>query len=727
MRRTSGDAQSDLGAPRGLTLLATGPWPSMAFGLLIYLVTLGNDFTYDDNAIVRENARVRDAFDVRALWLTDWWNNPTKHEPILDPGRDRLYRPLTMHSFAAQYAIHGLWAPGFHAINVSLHIGCCWLVWLLGWRILHDRVCAAAGSVLFAAHPVHVEAVANVVGRAEVLAALLLLGGLIWLLPARRGPVTVGRTAGAAALFLLAVFAKETAICYPALAALALWWGRRGSREASEARAARGPALRWWAARLGVLFAPMLIYFPMRVLALEGRIIRDRITSILFNPLFDASPLERFWGALSVLGHYVRLTLFPEWLSCDYGLAILDPARLPDVMSWLGMVGVAALVFGVSQVFAQSLSRRAIGLLSGMFVVSYALVSNTMLLIGVSVAERLMYWPSAPLLIALGTLGVWGYRRFTSTGRSPLVLQLAAIVVVAAFGARSLQRSMEWIDDRTLFATDVARSPKGAQLNSVRARQLLEDSERAATPEAQAALLAEAAGHAEAALAIRARFPDAVLQLGLIRAKQGRLEDAERLLVGGVMLAPDSFRLQEALAAVRALRGAWRNPIAELEAELERDPGQVDVWRRLVAAQIAIGGSQTALDIATRARERFSDDVGILRAYGDALVVNLRRKEAIDVFGALVAADPEDWEAHVNLTNLIGEDDPGVALDHARRAIELHPDDVRTQVNLAEALVHVGSPDEALARFRSIARRLEAGTPLRMAVEERIRELGGDE
>src|SRR5207237_8844422 len=85
-----------------------------------------------------------------------------------------LYRPLPMFTFAITYFYFGQWTLPYHLTNVALHAGVVLLFWL--WLLRGTlRLQACFAALWFALHPVHVEAVAIVVGRSELLVALLFL------------------------------------------------------------------------------------------------------------------------------------------------------------------------------------------------------------------------------------------------------------------------------------------------------------------------------------------------------------------------------------------------------------------------------------------------------------------------------------------------------------------------------------------------------------------------
>ncbi len=104
------------------------------------------------------------------LWKNNFWGqgmaaHDTQHQS---------YRPLTVMTYRLNHAIHGLDTFGFHLVNVAMHVVVTLLFTRAAARLLDPLepwlVCAA--GLLFATHPVHVEAVAGLVGRAEVLSGV---------------------------------------------------------------------------------------------------------------------------------------------------------------------------------------------------------------------------------------------------------------------------------------------------------------------------------------------------------------------------------------------------------------------------------------------------------------------------------------------------------------------------------------------------------------------------
>ena len=128
--------------------------------------SLGNGFAYDDLPLIVENARV-------TTLLPPWEYFGQSYWPA-----GGLYRPLTAWLLALQWKLGGGAPWIFHATNVALHALVTGLVYLLARRMLAPAW-AGLAALLFAVHPVHVEAVANVVGSRELLCTALVLAAVL--------------------------------------------------------------------------------------------------------------------------------------------------------------------------------------------------------------------------------------------------------------------------------------------------------------------------------------------------------------------------------------------------------------------------------------------------------------------------------------------------------------------------------------------------------------------
>src|SRR5690606_32749305 len=178
--------------------------------LALYALSLRNGFAYDDVPLILLDARVHSLRNLRDIVFGPYW--PAGAEDLA------IWRPLTTLSFAVDWALSDGRAAWFHATNTALNAVACVLAFLVLCEFFTPAA-ALVGALLFTVHPVHVEAVANVVGRAEMLAGIPMLAAcLLW---ARRSAEEVRPTGrivlATAVLFAVALLAKESAAMLPFL------------------------------------------------------------------------------------------------------------------------------------------------------------------------------------------------------------------------------------------------------------------------------------------------------------------------------------------------------------------------------------------------------------------------------------------------------------------------------------------------------------------------------
>jgi protein O-mannosyl-transferase len=425
--------------------------------LLVYAPSLLNGFAYDDVAVVAADPRIH-GFDIGALLGGGYW---------LNEGLD-LYRPLTMLSFALDWSLAPQNPAWFHLGNVLLHaLATALVVFLLAryWPL----VAALFGGLLFALHPVHVEAVANVVGRAELLAAVFFLAAcLAWtrkfrpgdvgklelghgravagstlILPdapgelsAREASVAMRRVA-TPLLFALALFSKESAIMLPAVLPLLDFAGGRLRRNwLRDYIRANAPAY-------ALLAVVAIGYLAVRATVLGGAVGPDRVDPALEVVTGTGA---RVLTALQAWPVYAELLFAPVTLLADYGPRILGPIEALDTGAALGAAILGLLMAVGGAALLARWRRAALGLL--WFPVTILPVSNLLLPIGVLVAERTLYVPS----IAVGMALAAGMERATVLAPPKRRLATAAAVLaLLLFGARSLVRIPEWETTDTIM------------------------------------------------------------------------------------------------------------------------------------------------------------------------------------------------------------------------------------------------------------------------------------
>lgn len=433
-------------------------WIVPLVGFLSFLVPYQRDFVLDDVEIVRDNPRIESLSPAKiaALFTDDYWGH-------IEAGDHGLYRPLTLLSFAAQRASGTRDATPFHVVNSLLH-GMAAL--LLSWIVLRlgrDRGVALGAGLLFASHPLHTEAVAGIVGRAEILALLGILGSVAFLLralDASRPPVLLAIASALCAM--AAALSKETG--FMALPITAFTFLARSTGQTAEHRRPAAMVL----AFQGVALA--LAYF-LRHGAIEATGVHHAWAGV--------PPAQRVATALRVTREVLELQLVPHRFCADYSLATTPLA------SGFADFGVLASVLVVAALIALGWRlRRTVPLFGwglGVFCIAYAPVSNLLFPIGVIKAERLLYSPSAGFLVTIAAAMALLVRR---AGLDRAVVPAFASLA-AAFVLLTWKHNADWRDNCHLAAATVAVAPDSRVLGVIHGRCLADAGQAA---EARAAL-----------------------------------------------------------------------------------------------------------------------------------------------------------------------------------------------------------------------------------------------
>lgn len=532
-------------------LLRLGAWPWILLPLaLAWATAVPCGYTLDDLTLVQRDPRV---LELRwgALFTTPLW-------PI--GGGGGLYRPLLLLSFALEQRLHGS-VHLMHLTNVLLHLGVCLLLRPVLSTLLDPRGTAAA-ALLFAVHPLHVEAVTGLVGRAELLA---LLGGLLaWrcLLPVP-GPPSWPRAGLGGLAFLGALLCKESALTLiPVIALHACLLARRA-----------GAPLRPALSRLLPLLGALAAVIALRLLLLgPGGAAPTQVPASL-NPL-AASPLgERLATGLVLLTRYAWLCVYPVRLVADYSFAAI-PVE-PGLLAW--RPALALLGWSLAFLGAARLARRGepVPLLALTWFVLLLGSVLQVVPIGAMFAERFAYAPSLAACMLVG----WVLQRARPEGPAPLAL----LVVALACAGRTALRSLDFRDNTRLFAVTARDQPRSAQAQLYRAFDLLERGQlQAAVP------------HLAAAREIDPRQGWAALQLGRCLRRLDRPGEAAPHLEAARALEPHDPRPPLELAlALAASRAAPDRQRALIEEALRLGAAPAD--RRAAADELRRVGAHEAL------------------------------------------------------------------------------------------------------------------------------------
>lgn len=451
----SGGIQSE--SPGIISLLGsvfTSPVKTMAglaiLSVFVYLNSIGNGFAYDDVLIIEKNLLIRSVFNIPKLFMIGYWDTWYAGAAA--------YRPFLMMTFVLNYAVSGTDAWSYHLFNVLLHAANSCLLYFLLVRYQVSLSLAAVAGIIFAVHPVHTEAVSNVIGRGELLAAFWC--GVSWLCwkeyqeassPFRK----YGLFLAASGAYLIGLLTKESIIVLPILLfGVDLF------------RVDRVAELRQFGERFLKLAVPYLgfvgglaIYFGLRSMA--GQIL-SQSSEISLPEMAKLS----YWGRLATMAsmslEYFRLLIVGYPLRPYYDPLTFGVLSSPNWRSWLGLFGVIGLALGAIVAY-----RRApiVTFAIGFVFVTLGLFSNIVFLVGSLVAERFLYLPSVGYAILIAWLAeqyVFSAFRSDKPASGRLIAAVVLLVWCVGYIGITARRNLDWANNEALFTRFIETDPKSS-------------------------------------------------------------------------------------------------------------------------------------------------------------------------------------------------------------------------------------------------------------------------
>jgi hypothetical protein len=294
----------------------------LAVVLVAHAGALGGGFHYDDRPSVSENLAIR-------VWQPLFY----LASPLAVSGEEGAsgYRPLTVASFAINYALGRLDPFGYLLGNLLAHLAVSWMVFVVGRILLRDDRWAAVAAVIYALHPVNAEAVNYVTARASLLAALGALIALWAFLHRREGGGGWWTGVGLAA-FAAALLSKESAVALvPALAACH-WLGQPGA----DGRGSNGTPTGRWVRPVIPYVMVFVVYFAVWWSVAAANMEQRGDTA--------SYPV---WAVMELVGRSLWLWVWPWPLGLDHPVTFIG--RFDAVLAAVLVVaalGVGTVVLG---------------------------------------------------------------------------------------------------------------------------------------------------------------------------------------------------------------------------------------------------------------------------------------------------------------------------------------------------------------------------------------------
>jgi tetratricopeptide (TPR) repeat protein len=657
----------------------------LVIGLALVLATVAayapvfqNGFVnYDDPEYLTQNREVQKGLTAGSVW----W--------ALSTTAAANWHPLTWLSLQLDYQLWGLNPTGYHLTSLLLHCASTVLLFGVLRRMTGALWASAAVAGLFALHPLHVESVAWVAERKDVLSTLF------WMLTLWAYVGYVERPGPWRYLVLLLTFAlgltaKPMLVTLPFVLLLLDYWPLRRWR-GSPAGDESSPAVPGVPRSLPWLVLEKLPLFALAAASCAITVIAQREGGTVET--LESLPLSvRLGNALVAYVSYLGLTFFPTNLAVFYPHA---REQVPVVL----LLAAAALLLGISVACYRFRRRQPYLLVGWLWYLGTLVPVIGLVQVGSqALADRYTYVP----LIGLFLLLAWGVPvllvRWGVVNRAaPFAL---TAVVLAGCLLATWKQAQYWHDSLSLWQHALAVTDRNFitlyHLGGAFAEQGKWD---------------RAVQHLEASVRLKPDYAGAHINLGNALGRQGKMEEARQHYAAAVQLNPENATARRNLGAALVEQGRLEEAIEQYRAALRISPDDAAIHLNLAVALSRRGKLEEALPHYEAAVAGDPNSAHAHYLFGVALARQRKWEEAREQFAAAVQIDPNHFRAHEQLGEMLGAlGRLREAVGSCRRAVELQPNDVLYRASLAYALREEGQADAAAAEYRR-ALQLDANWP----------------
>ncbi len=484
----------------------------MVISFFLYVQTLPYEFVLDDQIVVSENSFVKEGISgINDLLLTESFVGYFGEQKDLIPGA--RYRPLSMITYAIEYRIFGgLNSRMNHLFNVILYGLCGWLVFLgLSQFFSRKKVWWLSipflATVIWMFHPVHIEVVANIKGRDEIMSLIFSMLSLLSAFAFYRWDSKKWLALISLIIsFLLGLLSKETTLTFLAVIPTSLYFFRESS-------------ISKMLSVVSAIVVAFIAYLALRYIAVGYFFSGTEVTDVMNNPFVGMAFHERLATVFYVLLKYVGLSFVPYPLTHDY-----YPFQIPRV-GWLNLwVIVSVVVHLLLAAFAavKFKSRNLWAYIIFFYISTLSIASNIVVNVGTTMNERFLFTPSIAAALAI----IWALKSKIpeKTWKKYLMLSSTGLICIV-FAIVAFQRIPVWENALTLNTAAVKVSTNSARSNSFMATAMFEEAKT--TPnvnQARKKLLNEAMIYADRATKILPTYSNGNLMKAGIAAEIHKID-----------------------------------------------------------------------------------------------------------------------------------------------------------------------------------------------------------
>ena len=597
----------------------------------VYARAFGLGFVeFDDNIYVSRNPHVSAGLTKESL---------TYAVTTFDSGN---WIPVTWLSYLVDATLFGIRPMAFHGVNVVLHglnavLIFCWL-----HRVSHAFWRSFAVAALFAVHPLHVESVAWVAERKDVLSTFFFLAMLI-AYDAYSCRPNLLRYLIVLVTYTLGLLSKSMLVTAPLVLVFVDLWLRPVPNSDGSVSETKDNRSLWW--RLGEKI-PLLVLaavIGLMTVRAQGAGPTTAFTS------FDRIPLiYRVGNGVNSYAWYLMKTIVPTDLCVMYSHPMLR-------LSW-PLVGLSAVVLAtISVIVGLRVRQQPMVAFGWMWYLVTLLPVIGLLQVGTQArADRYAYIPQIGLLIGL----VWEtdfWLQKAVAGR--IVGRLALAGVLVFFSLLTIRQIGFWSDTETLW---------------------------------------------DRALAVSSDNWEAHRQFGTIRLQQQKLSEAKDHFERSLALNPKLPDLRANLGWIHQLNGEWAAAVTEYEKSLSISPGNEFAMAQMIQSLRQLKQVPTAAPYLIRYLQRHPADVNMRNQLGLIYARQGDFARAQAEFAEAVRVSPDDVSSRTNLGLALSE--LGRLAEsrlHLEAAVSAQKDNANARVNLGSLLIRMGLAEEAKKEFEA--------------------------
>ena len=435
----------------------------VVLGILFYANTITHEYAMDDGYSIYNNEFTKQGLKgIPGICSYDYFmgawmfQHPgltpeqiMETESCVEGGR---WRPLSLITFAVEVELFGLNPHVGHIMNIVYYILLTLLIFNVLFRLIPNTdgrrwylTIPFVAALLFLAHPIHTEVIANIKGRDEILAMMGVVGSL-WFILRYIDTNKGGFLVGAFFAFLLGLLSKENAITYLAVAPLVIYLFTSATGKQN--------FLSWIP-----LFLATCCFVVLRTTTI-GWFGNVNIEGVMNNPFLYCTPAEKYATIFFTLGKYIQLLFYPHPLTWDYypwHISITDWSNV-----WVIVIAIFYVFIGIMAIVCTVRRKNPIVAASiWLYLIPLSIVSNIFFPIGAFMGDRFVFMSSLGFCLFMAWLVAEVIYRWATFNMTTVIVLL--VLILGGYGYKTISRNMVWKNNFTLLTHDINISQNSAK------------------------------------------------------------------------------------------------------------------------------------------------------------------------------------------------------------------------------------------------------------------------